>query len=105
MNCYTCSLNLCTIYLDCNNNASVDLNFPAPENGEYILYLKYLNIVLSFSTTFQEGENLLFNLTDLNEHYAYSFHIMINGEKLFVNNDMKSYDNFTFRTRKEWKIS
>lgn len=105
MNCFTCSQNLCKIYLDCENNTTVDLNYPAQASGTYILYLKYQNIVLSYSKTFQQGENLIFELTRLNEDYCYSFHVTVEGEKFFVNNGAKSYDNFTFCTRKEWKIS
>lgn len=105
MNCYTCCLNLCTIYLSCESSTTVHLNYPAPESGKYILYLKYLNVVLSYSKTFKQGESLIFDLKRLNEDYCYSFHITVEGKKLFVNNGTKSYDNFTFCTRKEWKIS
>jgi len=106
MNCYTCTQNLCTIYLDCENNATIDLGYPAPFTGEYILHLQYQNISLSFTKmNLQQGDNLFFNLSRLNEDYCYSFFITGNGKKIFVNNGAKSYDNFTFCTRQEWKIS
>lgn len=105
MSCFSCSQNLCTIYLDCENNTAIDLNYPAPQDGNYVLYLKYQNICISYAKTFTSGENIIFDLSYLNEDYCYSFHVQVNGEVLFVNNGDKSYDNFTFCTRKEWKIS
>lgn len=105
MNCYTCTQNLCRIYIDCDNKTTVDLHSPAPAAGEYILHLQYLNTSLSFSKSFQQGEQMIFDLSSLNEDYCYTFHVTKNGVKIFVNNGAKSYDNFTFCTRQEWKIS
>lgn len=105
MKCYKCNLNLCTIYVGCDGKATINLNYQASSAGEYVIYLKFLTITISFSKTIEAGENIEFELPDLNENYCYSFNIKVNKDDFFVNIGGKSYNNFTFCTRKEWRIS
>ncbi|MCQ4139236.1 hypothetical protein [Chryseobacterium sp. EO14] len=105
MSCDTCTLNLCEIVLDCDNTGIIDLGMDVPTPGEYILKLKYLSSVLEYSKTFISGDPFLFELTRLNENYCYSFSIEKGGQRIFVNNGGKPVSNFTFCTKKAWKIS
>jgi len=105
MSCFKCSINLCDILIDCVNNATINTNQPAPITGVYKLVLTFLDIKLVFEKQFNQNENLIFDVTSINEKFCYEFKLMVNDEVLDFNINNKTYNSFNFCTQKWINIS
>lgn len=79
MNCFSCSLNLCTLLINCDNDALLKTPLIALNSGYYILVYKYLDINYTEESYFSLNDKIEFDMKNVNENYCYDFQVLFNN--------------------------
>lgn len=98
-NCYKCTINLCELMVvACDNTAKLKTPFVAEQDGLYQVTLNFLKKRIIKGQRFLAGESIVFDLTNINENYCYSFDVTFNGFNLSID----GFSNFTICTTQEY---
>lgn len=98
-NCCEKTLNLgCLNACDAVYNTGIVVD--ALTEGTYILELTFGSVNIYYSVDVEDGETVIFTLTNLNENYTYSGQIISpNGEVINIEVDGVEYDCIEFSTK------
>jgi len=95
--CCTNILELCKVPV-CGS-ATIKTGVNVPEAGDYVLILDYLGIQVRIAETFEEGAELEFDASGLNEDYKYTGKIVdANGDPVSLPVGDFVYDCISFQT-------
>lgn len=70
-----CAVNLCELYLDCNNVVIIDTKEIATVSGEYTAIIEFLELRQRKTKTINVGESISFQF-ECNENYCYSMQVI-----------------------------
>jgi hypothetical protein len=85
----------------CDNKAKLKTPFIADQDGLYQVALIFLNKRIIKGQRFLAGEPLIFDLSDINENYCYSFSVAFNSFILSID----GFSNFTICTTQEYYMN
>lgn len=86
----------------CDNTATLKTPFVADQDGLYQVVLNFLNNKrIIKSQRFLAGEPLVFELSNINENYCYSFQVTFNTIPLSI----EGFSNFTICTTQEYYMN
>jgi hypothetical protein len=98
MSCNKCILDLCSIDI-CGNAGILKLPYTISVPGDYTASLDFQGVKLQSTVTFEIGETLQFNLTNLNENYCYTGEILDPlGARVLIDSAGTLYGGFSFCT-------
>lgn len=97
MKCICCTT---VFYLGCYTVCqTLVLPIISPRTRTYILRLNFSGIIIELSSEIAGGENLSFDISNLNEFYKFEGKLIANGvELVLVDDDGEQYDCISFST-------
>lgn len=102
MNCCPCCEK--TLFVGCYNPCGMVIDFdmivPMGMAGDWTLQLTFGRQIQRFTVSLSVGDDIKFNLSNLNEYYTYSLTLLgPNGDIFLVEVNGEEYDCFEFKTQ------
>lgn len=102
MNCCPCCEK--TLFIGCYNPCGMVIDFdmivPMGMAGDWTLQLTFGRQIQRFTVSLSVGDDIKFNLSNLNEYYTYSLTLLgPNGDIFLVEVNGEEYDCFEFKTQ------